>query len=386
MKIRFKWITAVIVCVCLLAGCGGGKSKQEKLKEEQQEEFIDTLPRTDSLDVLWDKNLGDFNQVGFNFVIDQGVSYSIDAKGRLMAVDISNGDVIWKNKYKHDITAGIGVGADVLVAVDEKSRLVAFNRSDGERLWRTPIKAEVLIPPVVTADNVVVKTLDAKLIGFDLLSGDLVWTYRHEKPGLSLRGGSAPLVARNFLFTGFEDGRLVAVDALTGKLLWDVPVGRSSGRDEIQRLTDIDAQPILDGNELYVGAFQRRIMALDVAGGNILWSRPISTYQNFSLDRQALYVIEDTNNVMALNRQSGNLAWLQDGLNGINLTSISVFGKALLLTDDDKSVFLLNRSDGEILSHEKLSGGQPLQQPLVVGDTAYILMSNGKLKAIALSQ
>ena len=385
MNRSIKGLIYTSLCALLITACGGGKSKQQKLDEELQEEFIKSLPKTDFLELRWDENLGDFNSVGFNFVIDQGVSYSIDSEGRLKAVDITDGSTIWKKDYDRDITAGIGVGSEILVAVDEKSRLVAFSRTDGERLWRTQMTSEVLIPPVVAQDKIIVKTLDAKLLGYDTASGEQLWTYRHEKPGLSLRGGSAPLVARNFIFTGFEDGRLVAVDAYTGKLLWDVAVGQSSGRDEIQRLTDIDAQPVLDGNELYVGAFQRRMMALDVAAGNIIWSRPISTFRDFVLDQQTLYVIEDSNNVVAINRQSGNLAWIQEELNGITLTSISLLDDKLILTDDDQTVFIINRSNGEILGREKISGGEPLLQPLVINDSAYMLMANGVLKAVSIA-
>ena len=368
----------------LLAACNGGDNKQKKLDQEQQEEFIKALPKSEFVDELWDRDLGEFNQVGFNFVIEDDVSYSIDLNGQLRAVDLSNGDVLWKNKYHREITAAIGVGADSLFAVDNKSRLVAFSRTDGEQLWRSDIDSEVLIPPVVAANHVVVKTLDAKLIGFDLDTGEQRWTYRHEKTGLSLRGGSTPLVARNFLFTGFEDGRLVAVDANSGKLLWDVPVGKSSGRDEIQRLTDIDAQPVIAGNELYVTAFQRRMMALDIVGGQILWSRPVSSFLDFEIDAQALYIIDVSNNIIALDRKSGNAMWIQEDLKNIALTSITKLGNTLILTGQE-NLYSLNSETGEVISRQKLSGGAPLAAPVVIGDTTYYLMSNGDLKAFALS-
>lgn len=385
MSNSFSRVILLSLGTVLISGCLGGKDKQEELDLEQQEEFIKTLPKSESLEILWDRDLGEFGQVGFNFVIDDGISYSMDVKGRLMAVDVSDGDVLWKHKYHREITAAIGVSEQTLFAVDEKSRLVAFSRTDGEQLWRSDIGSEVLIPPVVATNYVVVKTLDAKLIGFDLDSGEQRWTYRHEKPGLSLRGGATPLVARNFLFTGFADGRLVAVDANTGKLLWDVTVGKTTGRDEIQRLTDIDAQPVIDGNNLYVTAFQRRMMALDIVGGQILWSRPASSILNFQVDSRALYLINVTNDVIALDRQSGNTRWYQEDLNNTPLSSILILENRLILTDQENFYFL-NRDNGEILSRQKLSGGAPLAAPVVMGETAYYLLSNGDLKALVLSE
>ena len=385
MRKQLKWVILLLISGVLIAGCSTGKNKQQKLDEEQQKAFIKALPKSEIVDVLWDRDLGSFNQIGFNFVIDNAVSYSIDAQGQIRAVDTTNGDVLWKNKYKREITAAVGLSAVALYAVDNKNRLVAFSRSDGEQLWRSDIHSEVFIPPVVAGNTVIVKTLDAKLVGFDIDAGEKLWTYRHEKTGLSLRGGATPLVAKNFLFTGFEDGRLVAVDANTGKLLWDVPVGKATGRDEIQRLTDIDAQPVIDGDSLYVTAFQRRMMALDIVGGRILWSRPVSSFLDFDIDSRALYLIEESNKIIALDRQSGNSLWAQEDLQEITLTSITILADKLILTEEN-TLYVLDPQTGEVMSRQKLTGGVPLTAPVVIDQTAYFLMSNGDLKALALSQ
>lgn len=383
-----KFITCIILPLLsgmLITGCGGGENKQKKLDQQLQKEFVKSLPDFEIIDERWSRDLGDFKQIGFNFVIDNTTAYAIDANGRIHAVDLSSGDVLWKSNYKRGITAAVGISADALFAVDNKSRLVAFSRIDGEQLWRSDVNSEVLIPPVVAGNTVIVKTLNARLVGFDHDTGEQRWSYRHEKTGLSLRGGSTPLVARNFLFTGFEDGRLVAVDANSGKLLWDVPVGKSSGRDEILRLTDIDAQPVIDGDNLFVSAFQRRTMALDIVGGRILWSRPVSSYIDFEIDTQALYIIDVSNKIIALDRRSGNALWVQEELDNLLLTSIAKLGNRLILTDED-NLYTLNRDSGEILNRQKLSGGPPVTAPVVVNETAYYLMSNGDLKALTLSQ
>ncbi len=384
MKI-LKYLAVFTLATLLLSACGGGKSKQQKLKLEQQEDYIKSLPKSQAIDVLWDRDLGDFNDLGFEFVIDDGISYSIDAEGLITAIDLENGKVLWREKSRNEISAGIGVGPNALYAVDYKARLVAFDRNQGEQLWRSQVDSEVLIPPVFAGGNVIVKTLDAKLIAFDADNGERVWTYRHAKPGLSLRGGATPIVERNFLFTGFEDGRLVAVDALTGNLLWDVPVGSSSGRDEIQRLTDIDARPIIVGSELYVSAFQRRTMALDIAGGNVIWTRPISSFRDIAIDRQAIYMIEAKNSIVALNRDSGNVVWAIEDLDLVNFTSISVIGSKLLVTNDDGLALIINRTDGEIIGKQKFSGKTPLNQPIVINGIAYMLTANGELQALTIN-
>lgn len=385
MRKFIKCIILPLLSGMLITGCGGGENKQKKLDQQLQKEFVKSLPDFEIIDERWSRDLGDFKQIGFNFVIDNTIAYAIDANGRIHAVDLSSGDVLWKSNYKRGITAAVGISAVALFAVDNKSRLVAFSRIDGEQLWRSDVNSEVLIPPVVAGNTVIVKTLNARLVGFDHDTGEQRWSYRHEKTGLSLRGGSTPLVARNFLFTGFEDGRLVAVDANTGKLLWDVPVGKSSGRDEILRLTDIDAQPVIDGDNLFVTAFQRRTMALDIVGGRILWSRPVSSYIDFEIDTQALYIIDVSNKIIALDRRSGNALWVQEELDNLLLTSIAKLGNRLILTDED-NLYTLNRDSGEILNRQKLSGGPPVTAPVVVNETAYYLMSNGDLKALTLSQ
>ncbi len=61
-------------------------------------------------------------------------------------------------------------------------------------------------------------------------------------------------------------------------MLWEISIAQSSGRNEIERLVDIDAKPLLVGSVLYVAAYQSRITALALGTRRILWTRDVSSH------------------------------------------------------------------------------------------------------------
>lgn len=86
--------------------------------------------------------------------------------------------------------------------------------------------------------------------------------------------GAAYLKGR--LFRGSNDGRLYALDAATGKQLWNVPVGDPAKGETFP------AAPVAWNGEVFIGnaggdnyGVSGRMMAFDAATGARLWTRPL---------------------------------------------------------------------------------------------------------------
>ena len=122
----------------------------------------------------------------------------------------------------------------------------------------------MLAPPIADRGTVIVRTGDGKLFGLDTASGKRKWVYDRTIPVLTLRGTSTPVIYDGFVIAGFDNGRLVALDIATGKQEWETRLGVPSGRSDLERMVDIDAEPFIIDDIAYVASFQASIAALSL--------------------------------------------------------------------------------------------------------------------------
>jgi outer membrane protein assembly factor BamB len=173
-------------------------------------------------------------------------------------------------------------------------------------------------------------------------------------PALTLRGNSEPILARDRIFVGLDNGRLVALATSTGEVLWDVVLAVPEGRSEIQRLVDIDGQAELYGRILYAASYQGRLVAIDVERGQFLWTRPFSSYSGITLDDKAIYSTDDHGHVWAIDRNNGATLWKQDALTARDVTRPVLMGDYLVVGDFDGYLHVMSRFDGHFVGRARI--------------------------------
>src|SRR3546814_945953 len=104
-------------------------------------------------------------------------------------------------------------------------------------------------------------------------------------PSLTLRGLSAPVVVGNRVYVGLDNGRVLALRTSDGQVAWEQVVSAPTGRNELERITDIDAPLLSDGGELFAASFGGEIACLDDETGQILWRSEEHTSELQSLMR-----------------------------------------------------------------------------------------------------
>ena len=203
----------------------------------------------------------------------------------------------------------MGLGAGLVVLGTEGGKVVALDAQSGKKRWESDVSSEVLAPPTGDAGVVVVRTQDGKLYGMAADDGHHLWIYERSVPALTLRGTGAPLTYRGMVLTGFAGGKLVANNLQTGHDLWEATVAQPHGRNEIDRLVDIDAKPVVADNDLYAGAYQGRVAAIDLGTGRVRWTRELSSYRRLGVDSKNVYLTDDESHVLALDRATGAERW-----------------------------------------------------------------------------
>ncbi len=373
---------AFFITVFLLTGCGVFKSKKEK----EQEIIPDPVPvasETVSLQRLWKRKIGDLDKAYVRLTPGIGSDRLMVAspKGRVMAIDRDSGERLWEVKLKQNINAGIGYGGGLAALVTEDGELIALNAENGELMWRTPLKAEVLAPPVIGNAVVVAQAVDGQLIGLSVTSGTRNWSYRQTVPSLTLRGTAQPLVVSYYVVAGFSNGRLVANELNSGRVVWELPVGQSSGQNEIERLIDIDTRPVIEGDVMYVAVYQGNVTAIEVRSGLVLWSRDISTHKDISVDAEYVFIIDDDERLQALRRSDGGTEWEVDWLKHRSPTGTSTTDKHVAMADGDGFLYLVDKNSGEVAGSVRVDGDGVENTPIWDEDRLYAQGRNGVLYA-----
>lgn len=365
----------------LLAACSGGK-KVHFTQEGGSAAERPSLPNDKFLEKIWSFNSGSGYEAEDNIIQPAWSDTQIfiaSGEGRVSALDISNGDVLWRTDLDNSLSAGVGLGDGLVVVASYDGAVVALDEKDGSQVWSASVVNEVLAAPVVAPGVVVIRIGDNLLSGLDTATGEALWTVERTVSGLSVRGVSRPLINGRGAVIGLADGRMLAVDIDTGEYLWETSVGRPRGNNEVRRLSDIDADPLLFGTILYVASFQSRLVAMAMGSPRIIWSNDVSTLKAPGIDSDYLYITDEAGSVVALNRYSGEFIWEQKSLVGRGLSSSVAIDESILVGDFEGNLYRLDKQSGDILARQSISGGAVLETPQLIGSNILVMSESGRV-------
>ena len=304
--------------------------------------------------------------------------------GDVAAYDPISGERLWEVDTGVPISAGPGAGAGVVVVGSGEGDVVALAAADGAVAWRAQVTSEVLAAPAVGEGVVALRTVDGKLFGLDAAGGERMWIYDHTVPALTLRGTSAPVIAGDVVVAGFDSGHLAALSLADGQLRWESRVAAPTGRTELERLADMDADPAVSDGVVYAISFQGRLAAFDLGTGQSSWQRDMSSHAGLGIGRRLLYVTDEQSRVWAFDLGTGASLWRQDGLERRQATRPVELGDHVVVADFEGHVHWLGIDDGRFAARTRAGGGAVLAPPVTNGTAVYVLGESGVLTALTL--
>jgi outer membrane protein assembly factor BamB len=382
---------AILLVLTQLSGCStmpswfdsvmGGEDNSSPPAE------LKPIKATAELERVWSAGIGsgsDGQFVNLLPVVVGDVLYAADRKGRVVALDAASGKQIWSVRIDAPVSAGPAAGGGLVLLGTSNAEVIALDASNGAVRWTAQVGSEVLSVPQLDIDRVIVQTADGTIAGLDAKDGHQVWVSDRTVPVLTLRGTSTPVVTHGIVLAGFSTGKLVALSAEKGFVAWETSIAVPKGRSELERIVDIDGNPVLAGTSVFVVTYQGRVARVDVQTGNVEWDRDMSSNVGLGVDFSQVYVTDDASNVWALSRSTGASDWKTEALANRGLTAPAILGNYVVVADAEGYIHLLSRTDGQIAGRTELDGKGIHARPLVVKDLLYVYGNSGKLAAYRL--
>ncbi|MFK8022127.1 MAG: outer membrane protein assembly factor BamB [Pseudomonadales bacterium] len=315
-----------------------------------------------------------------------GTIYAASHDGIVLSVDADSGKKNWQAKTELSISGGVAVDRGLLFVGTLSGDAVALSPEDGSEVWRTSLSSEVLGAPRSNGTTVVVHCYDGRVYGLNHETGAQVWEYESQNPKLTLRGSSSPLILEELAIVGLAGGKLVALDAETGILRWEQRVAIAQGRSEIERMVDIEAAPISDGPLLFTVSYQGRVVVLEAESGRILWRKEASSYVGLGSGFGNLYVAEADGKLSAYKVNDGTLQWQMEDLSWRKLSSPATLGAYTVVADYDGYIHAVSQIDGQLAGRTRIDGSG-VRAPLIAYDSKLLIYSNnGKLASYSVKE
>ncbi|MFQ5470686.1 MAG: outer membrane protein assembly factor BamB [Gammaproteobacteria bacterium] len=309
--------------------------------------------------------------------------FSADKIGNVRSVGIRTGHIRWETDVNAFIAGGIGYSDGLIFVGTRDGEVIAIKSETGNVIWRVNVSSEVLTPPKSSQGVVIVRTIDGKLAGLDVDTGRHLWVYEGSVPTLTLRGVSEPIIFEEKVIAGFSNGKLVSVSLHEGKILWETVVSVPEGRSELERLVDVDANPVRFKDTIYAAAYHGRVVAVNSLSGNVIWSRNISSYAGLVVNNKHLYVSDEESNVYALDRESGEILWKQDKLHGRKITVPELVDEYLVVGDYEGYLHLISQNEGHIVGRVRVDDHGIQVGPVASNELLYVKGNSGSLTALS---
>lgn len=150
-----------------------------------------------------------------------GVAFIPGYDGKLYAVDVEDGSLVWVEPFETDgaIVGGVATGDGAVYFGSSDGNAYAVDVETGQQLWEFETNEQIWSTPAVSGDAVYVTSLDSNLYVLDAESGVERWSF---STGAGI--GAPPVVDEGLglVFVGGFDARLRAIELDTHEERWSL--------------------------------------------------------------------------------------------------------------------------------------------------------------------
>lgn len=376
MNTKYKIPFAVAILAAALVGCSSNKVKEEKIKPSP----LPKLVQATSLVPIFSQNVAATakeDPLRLRLDANNGVIFLLNPKGEVAAYQ--GKQRLWETKVtKHGLSSGVEAADGLVVVGNEKGQLFVLDQATGEQKWTAQLSGAIISPALIQSGRVIVVANDGTVFAFDEATGQQAWTYKLPNAQFSLRGQAAPVsIDPRTIVVATSTGYVYAIDSLTGVPRMQQRVAVSDGHSDIQRLIDIDGDPVVAGQFLVTNSYQGQVTVTDLASQRVLWSEDASSITRPEVSDNKVFVAQVDGKLTAYDLTTGQQLWQNTQLLNRNLSNPVMLGQALVVGDLDGYLHLIDPNTGDLIGRNKTTG--EVRSLRVIDGQLYVSTRKGAL-------
>lgn len=358
------------------------------------------LAAADELRLVWRADIGSGSagdsQLLAQPVIAEGRVFTLDADGAIGAFDATNGKRVWRSEpdgiYGEEGVLGGGLAYDGgwLFATISSGEVLGLNAASGVEIWRQSLSLPLRAAPTVAEGALLVVSADNQLYALDGRTGRPLWRHAGFFEGAGMLGGPSPAVDGGIVVVPYSSAEVFALRLDNGRVLWTDTVQRPRRTEALAQINDIDGQPVIDRERVYVVGYGGQMAAIDLRRGVRVWDLDLGSTDMPWVAGDFIYVLSTRSEVVCLLRDNGRVRWVSPlqrftepddpSSRPITWTGPVLVGDRLLVAGSHGEAVTMSPYTGEILGRLALPG-PVLIPPVVAGGTVYLLTENAELLA-----
>jgi len=371
-----------LAAVSVLAGCSAFDDDDPNAPAE----LVD-FDEIVEIDREWSHSTGDQHEYHAPLRLSEnlGVIYAASTEGDVVALEREEGDEKWEVELDEAVSGGVSANRGLVMLGTPKGEVVALSATDGTEKWRVKMATEVIASPVSSGRIVVVHGSDGIVTALDARDGSELWTYKEILPALTMQGVSEPVINAGMAIVGFASGKLSVLKLDTGVPVWEALVAVPSGKSDIERMVDIDGEPVISGQTLVAASMNGSIKAFNLRSGRVTWEADASTSKALSSGFGNVYMSSLDGIVKAYRLDTGAQAWINDQMKNRGLSAPVVWSSYLAVGDRDGYVHVLSQVDGSFVGRYDI--GEPIRSLMASkGKDLYVLDDSGTITALTFEE
>ncbi|MBN8907962.1 MAG: PQQ-binding-like beta-propeller repeat protein, partial [Rhodospirillales bacterium] len=260
---------------------------------------------------------------------------------------------------------------------------------NGQKVWTVKPSGPLRGAPTIAFNSIYVMSQDNQIFSLDAADGSLQWQAAGSAGQANIFGVGSPAAAQGSIIAGYSTGELAAYRYENGRELWFDALARTSISTEVGALTDVDADPIIDGGRVYALGQGGRMAAYELVTGQRIWELNLAGISTPALAGEWIFTLTDDSRLLAIQRSTGKIRWITQLAHWKNAKKKKdpIFWTGPVLAGNRLWVA---SSRGQMLSVDVMSGTpttfRDIKQsiwlaPIVANQTLYVLDDGGTIHA-----
>jgi len=248
-------------------------------------------------------------------VVGDGVVYTLDARSQVTATSTA-GERLWavdvapRADGGNDASGGgLSYSQGRVFVATGFGELTVLDAANGAEIWTQDLDAPGGSSPTVFGDLVYIVSRDSVGWAIEVDTGRVRWQLNGTPSVGNFAGGAGAAVNSEIAVLPFPSGEVLGAFPKGGLRRWSSVVTGERLGSAAAKISDIAGDPVIDGNAVYAGNVSGRVVKMDLASGERLWTSAEGAVSPVWATGGAVFLVNDVNELVRLDASTGQSVW-----------------------------------------------------------------------------